>query len=209
MLCREVYQKAGMKQLHTDGCVFTRYVCNIIGPSSSTNEDLLVNGKFFNMEIVPMQMRVYRSCSHPVPVMILVMYVDNNEFCYNLSWYKNLRSLSSKMVALICNVKESSIGFLLVCYTYDKITDAVGCIQQPYIDCLLVKYGMERANACSLPMNPSSNLESLPILDTPDKIVVRAYVALIGKLLFIAINTIPQLSYSMSCLICKNVGICQ
>jgi len=49
-------------------------------------------------------------------------------------------------------------------------------------------------------MNPGSDLELLPILDTPDKIVVRAFAALIGELLYIAINTVPQLSYSMSCL---------
>jgi len=78
MLCREVYQKAGMKQLQTDDCVFTRYVFNIIGQPLLTNEDLLVNGKFLNMEIVPMQIRVYRSCSHSVTAMILVMYVDNH-----------------------------------------------------------------------------------------------------------------------------------
>jgi len=71
MLCREVYQKAGIKQLKTDECVFTRYVSNIIGKPSLTNEDLLVNCKFLNMQIVSMQMRVYRLCSHPVAVMIL------------------------------------------------------------------------------------------------------------------------------------------
>jgi len=85
MLCREVYQKAGMKQLQTDECVFTRYVSNIIGPSSVTNEDLRVNGNFLNMEILPMQMRMYRSCSHQVASMILVMYVDNNGIRYNWS----------------------------------------------------------------------------------------------------------------------------
>ena len=74
-----------MKQLQTDECVFTRYVSNIIGSPSLTNEDLLVKDKFLNMEIVPIQMRVYRSCSHPVTTMILVMYVDNNGIRYNWS----------------------------------------------------------------------------------------------------------------------------
>jgi len=83
MFCREVYQEASMKQLQTDECVFSRYVSNIIGPLSLTNEDLLVNGKFLNMEIVPMQMRVYTSCSHQVAASILVMYVDNNGIRYN------------------------------------------------------------------------------------------------------------------------------
>ena len=72
-----------MKHLQTDECVFTRYVSNIIGQPSLTNEDLLVNSKFLNMEIVPMQMRVYKSCCHPVAAMILVMYVDNNGIRHN------------------------------------------------------------------------------------------------------------------------------
>jgi len=62
-----------MKQYQTSECVFTRYVCDIIRQPSPTNEDPLVDGKFLNMEIVPMQMRVYKSCCHPVAAMILVM----------------------------------------------------------------------------------------------------------------------------------------
>ena len=93
------------------------------------------------------------------------------------------------MVALICNVKESSFWFLSVRCTYDKITDVIGCNQQAYIDRLLVKYGMIMLI-----------LESLLIFDTPDKMVVRAYAALIGELLYIAINTVPRLSYSMTSL---------
>jgi len=104
------------------------------------------------------------------------------------------------MVTLICNVKESSIGIRSVRYTYDKITDVIGCNQQTYIDRLLVKYGMKMLILAKLPINPGSDLESLPIIDTPDKIVVRAYAALIGELLYIAINTVPQLNYSMTIL---------
>jgi len=41
-----------MKQRQTDECVFSRYVSNIIGQPSLTNEDLLVNGKSLNMDIM-------------------------------------------------------------------------------------------------------------------------------------------------------------
>ena len=45
--------------------------------------DLLVNCKILKIEIVPMQMRVYKSCCHPVVAMILVIYVDNNGIRHN------------------------------------------------------------------------------------------------------------------------------
>jgi len=90
--------------------------------------------------------------------------------------------------------------FLSVRYLYCKVTGAISCSQEAYIHRLLVKYGMEHANPCKLSMNLGSDLDSLPILDTPDKLVVHAYAALIGELVYIAIYTVPKLSYFMSCL---------
>ena len=144
MLCREVYQKAGMKQLQTDECVCTRYVSNIIGQPSLTNTDLLVNGKFLNMEIVPVQMRVYKSCCHPVAAMIHVMHVDNNGVHHKCEDLVQEFEKSVKQDGCIYLQREGELDwFLSVCYTYDKITDAIGCSQEAYIDRLLVKYGME------------------------------------------------------------------
>ena len=54
--------------------------------------------------------------------------------------------------------------FLSVRYTYDKITGAIGCSQETYIDRLLVKYGMEHANTCKLPINPDSAINRFPSL---------------------------------------------
>ena len=164
-------------------------------------KDLVVHGKFLKMEIVPMQMRVYRSCSHPVAGMILVI-VDNNGIRHNCDELVQEFEKSVKEDGRINLQREGELDwFLSVRYTYDKITGAIGCSHETYIDRLLVKYGMEHANTCKLPINPGSDLESLPIFDTPDKIVVRAYAALIGELLYIAINTVPQLSYSMTVLL--------
>ena len=49
-----------------------------------TNEDLLINSEFFNMDVMPEKMRVYKSCCHPMTAMILGMYVDNNGIRQNL-----------------------------------------------------------------------------------------------------------------------------
>ena len=77
-----------------------------------------------------------------------------------------------------------------------KLTGAISCSQEAYIHHLLVKYGM-MPTLCKLPMNPGAGLDSLPILDNPDELV-HSYAALIGELLYIAIDTVPQLSSSMS-----------
>jgi hypothetical protein len=201
LLCREVYGQAGLQRLQTDECVFVRYVSNIKGQPQLTNEDLLINGKFLNMEFVPDKMRVYKSCSHPVAAMILVMYVDNNGIRHNCEELVQEFEKFVKMDGRINLQREGELDwFLSVRYSYCKLTGAICCSQEAYIHRLLVKYGMEHANPCKLPMNPGSDLDSLPILDIPDKLVVHAYAALIGELLYIAINTVPQLSYSMSCL---------
>ena len=51
-------------------------------------------------------------------------------------------------------------------------------------------------------MNPSTDLAVLPLLAKPNKLCVLAYSALIGELLFIAINTASQISYAVSITLC-------
>jgi len=200
MLCREVYQKSGMKQLQTDKYVFTHYISDIMRPPSLTSEDLLVTSGYINIEIVPMQMRVYKSCCHLVAAMIYVMYVDNNGdgIRHNCEDLVQEFEKSDKQDGRINLQREGELDwFLSVRYTYDKITGAIGCSQEAYIDRLLVKYGMEHVNASKPSINPGSDLELLPVLDMTDKIVMHAFAVLIGELLYIAINAVPQLSYSI------------
>jgi len=71
MLCREVHQEAGLKQLQTDKCVCICYVSNIIRQQQLPQEDLLIKGKFLNMDAVPEKMRVWKSCRPPVAAMIV------------------------------------------------------------------------------------------------------------------------------------------
>ena len=47
---------------------------------------------------------------------------------------------------------------------------------------------------------PGTDLALLPLPAKPNKLCVLAYSALIGELLFVAINTAPQISYAVSCL---------
>ena len=46
-LVQEVYEKAGLKRLKADECVFMKYENNVVGgPSTLSNEDLLKEGYF-------------------------------------------------------------------------------------------------------------------------------------------------------------------
>ena len=116
MLCREVYEKAGMKHLQTDECVFTRYVYNSIGqPSLATG--LQSCSHWFST----LPQLVFRPCSNwfsTLPPLVFDLAATNSRpyrnwrLCCNTgylghgkypsqlrSWCKNLRSLSNKMVA--------------------------------------------------------------------------------------------------------------
>jgi len=97
--------------------------------------------------------------------------------------------------------REGKLEWLLgIRYHFDEVTGAVSCDQKPSIVALLAKYGMTDCNTTKIPLSPSSDLESLPIPDKPDEVVVKLYASLVGELLYIAINTVPQISYIMSCL---------
>ena len=82
-LCKEVYNKVGLRQLDCDECVLVKYAQNIKGQSPLTTEQFLESGSFMTMETVPKSQRVYPSCIYPVACLIIVMYVDNNGVRHN------------------------------------------------------------------------------------------------------------------------------
>ena len=51
-----------------------------------------------------------------------------------------------------------------------------------------------------LPMAVDADLASLPLPDVPDKDIVAVYAKLVGELLYICINTVPEIMYALSAL---------
>ena len=83
LLVKEVYKAAGLTQCRADECVFVRFENNVKGgPKSMSNEDLLKQGHSLNMETVPMEKRIYKSCRYPVAALIIAVYVNNNACRY-------------------------------------------------------------------------------------------------------------------------------
>ena len=200
-LVQEVYEKAGLKRLKADECVFVRYENNVIGgPSTLSNEDLLKQGYFLNMKTVPVEKRIYKSCPHSVAALIVAVYVDNNACRFNCIELVEEFEAFLKADGRIKMLREGKLEWLLgVRYYFDEKTGAVSCNQKSNIENILNKYGMRDCNAAPLPMSPSADLESLPT-ETIDPAVIAIYSSLIGELLYIAINTVPHISYVMSAL---------
>ena len=133
--------------------------------------------------------------------MILVMYVDNNGIRHDCEVLMHEFEKVVKQNGRITLQREGGLDWLLlVRYSYDKVTGAIGCNQEAYIDRLFVKYGMTNANACKLPLNPGSGIDSLPTPDVLDKVVMYVYASLNVELLYIDVNTVPQFRYSMNSL---------
>jgi hypothetical protein len=201
-LVKEVYMKAGLRQLQADECVFVRFENNIKGgPNSITNEDLISKGYFQTMETVPIKKRIYKSCPHPVAALIIAVYVDNNPCRFNCIELLEEFEAFLKKDGRINMQREGNLEWLLgIRYYFDPVTGAVSCNQKPTIMSLLKKYGMVECKVKALPISASVDLDSLPIPDTPDKVVVHLYASLVGELLYIAINTVPQIIYHLHAL---------
>ena len=97
-------------------------------------------------------------------------------------------------------MSNEDLLMLGVRYHFDGETGAVSCNQESNIDNILKEWGYTSCNIAELPMSPSVDLESLPIPEEPNKAVVTTYASLIGQLLYVAINTVSQISYVMSAL---------
>ena len=86
--------------------------------------------------------------------------------------------------------------FLGVRYKYDHSTGSVEADQESTIDRLLQKYGLTNCNPVKVPMRPDTDLAGLPISPISEKTTIKsAYCMLVGELMYIAINTRPEISY--------------
>ena len=153
------------------------------------------------MSNVPPAQKIYPSCPHSVAALFIIVYVDNTALHYNFDELVEQFEASIAQDACIQIHRDGNLERVLsVRYAFDMTTGAIGCNQEAYIYCLLRKYRLDQCNATKLPMNPDKDLALLPLLAKSNKLCVREYFALIGELLFIAINTAPQISYVVSCL---------
>jgi hypothetical protein len=59
---------------------------------------------------------------------------------------------------------------------------------------------MTNCNPCVLPIAVGADLVSIPLPDVPDKDIIAAYAKLVGELLYISINTVPEITYALSAL---------
>jgi hypothetical protein len=85
-------------------------------------------------------------------------------------------------------------------YTYDHATGAISSGQEAYVDKLLDQYVMSVCNPCVLPMTVGADLASIPLPDVPDRDIAAAFAKLVGELLYICINTVPEIMYALGAL---------
>jgi hypothetical protein len=131
-------------------------------------------------------------------MLILVQYVDNSGIRYD--W----RELVDDFYAVVRDDGRINLNFvgdltwwLGVRYTYDH---AISADQEAFVDKLLDQYSMSNCNPFVLPMTVGADLASLPLPDVPDKDIVAAYAKLVGELLHICINTVPEIMYALGAL---------
>jgi hypothetical protein len=104
---------------------------------------------FDTMTEVPLDQRVYPSCPHPITSMILMMYVYNNLVRTNCDELVEEFETKVREHGRINLNREGDVSwFLVVCYSFDKLSGAVSVDQEDYIDTLLDNYGLTDRNPC-------------------------------------------------------------
>jgi len=123
---------------------------------------------------------------------------------------------SELMEVLISTSLAILLGFLGVRYSYDELTGAVSCDQETYIENMvnnflfegkellpnvISKQGTKRqVEPTKIPMVCDADLESIPIPEKPDLVYIFKFQKLIGELMFLGVNTSPEISYALSVL---------
>ena len=202
-LCKEVYQKVGLRQLDCDECVFVKYAQNVKGQPPLSTEKILESGAFMTMETVPEAQRIYKSCIYPVACLIIVMYVDNNGVRHNCD--ELLEQFEADVAAdgrIDLHREGDMSSFLSVRYLNNPETGEITADQEAYIDTLLAKYAMTDCNPNKLPIKTSVNLDEIAsrLPRTPHPEIPSLYAQLIGELMFVAINTQPLIAQPVNSL---------
>ena len=200
LLAREVYtEKAGLRQLQSDQCVFVRFVSNVKGSNIDlSNDELLANGYFRQMPFIPPEERRYPSCPHSVAAIIVVTYVDNSGIRSNCRELVDDFVKAVKKDGRIVLLQEGNLTwFLGVRYQYDPVTGAVKADQEAYIDMLLARHGMRNAHSNVVPLDKKFDIYSLPVATESNRQLLAAYASLVGELQYIACNTAPEISKSL------------
>ena len=84
-------------------------------------------------------------------------------------------------------------------YTYAHSTGLVQADQESTIDSLLEKYGLTNCNSSKVSIRPDTDLAGLPISPLAEKATMKsAFCVLIGELMYIAINTRPEIRYAVN-----------
>ena len=211
-LCREVYTGVGYRQLQSDECVFVRYEVNV-KKGSKTAKELRTLTTLADLKVIPEEDRVYPDCPHDVAVVIILLYVDNTGVRSNCPTLVQQFHADVRTEGRIdLNFTGNLSWFLGVRYSYGE-DGSVSCDQQHYIEAMAKTWLLEgRAAAsveeaskairpCKLPLMCNVDLDAVAASDTPaDPAFVARYQKLIGELLYLSVNTIPEIGYVMICL---------
>ncbi len=98
--------------------------------------------------------------------------------------------------------------------SYDHLKGVVSCDQETYIENMvknwlfedkellpdvITKQGTKRqVNPTKIPMVCDADLDSIPISEKPDLVYIFKFQSLIGELMFLVVNTSPEISYALS-----------
>ncbi len=162
---------------------------------------------------MPLSDRVYQDFPHEIAVVIILLYVDSTGIRSNCpqlveKFHEDVRANGK----IDLHFTGDLSWFLGVRYSYGD-DGSVSCYQQHYIEGMTKEWMIEgrdvsssdddvkKIQPCKLPLLCNVDLDSItPSEKSGDVSFVAKYQILIGELLYLSVNTIPEIDFVMSCL---------
>ena len=153
---------------------------------NSTMHEFLVSAGFTSCPV--------ERCLYVKGSFLLILYVDDVLYCAETvaEVHEFERMIKERFSVTIEPEVKKFLGFEI-----SEVADGIILKQESYVQKLIETFGLETARPASVPMQPGLDLETNNGPKLPDS---RLYQALLGALLYINLQTRPDLCYSVNVL---------
>ena len=140
---------------------------------------------------------MFKDCIHEYVVVFILIYVDNTAVTVTVRHWLDVFMRKSELMEVLISVFIGNLTWFFGCQILVWWTDWC-CF------CFLMQLPNKETNSKLIPPKyqwfANADLDAIPISEKPDLVYIFKFQKLIGELMFLDVNTSPEISYALSAL---------